>query len=94
MGWENVGFEVITAVVIKSSSFWDITPCSPLKVNRHFGGTCRLHLQGGRIRQARNQRDFQRTTLGFIPEESTLRDGRIFMNDECPLCVYFVLVLS
>jgi hypothetical protein len=35
--------------------FWDITLCSPLKVNRHFGGTCRLHLQGRRISQARNQ---------------------------------------
>jgi hypothetical protein len=33
-------------VVMKCSIFWDITPCSPLKVNRRFGGTCRLHLQG------------------------------------------------
>jgi hypothetical protein len=31
---------------IKSSIFRDITPCSPLKVNRCFGVTCRLHLQG------------------------------------------------
>jgi hypothetical protein len=22
---------------------WDITPCNPLKLNRHFGGRCRLH---------------------------------------------------
>jgi hypothetical protein len=29
----------------KSCIFWDITPCSPLKGNRRFGGTC-LHLQG------------------------------------------------
>jgi hypothetical protein len=28
-----VGFEVLTAVVMKSTIFWDITPCSPLKVN-------------------------------------------------------------
>jgi hypothetical protein len=34
-----VRFEVLTAVVMKSTIFWDITPCSPLKVNRHFGGT-------------------------------------------------------
>jgi hypothetical protein len=33
-----------------------MTPCSPLKVNRRFGGTCRLCLQGRRISQARNQR--------------------------------------
>jgi hypothetical protein len=26
-----VGFEVHTAVVMKSSAFWDISPCSPLK---------------------------------------------------------------
>jgi hypothetical protein len=39
-----VGFEVLTAVVMKSNIFWDITPCSPLQVNRHFGGTYRLHL--------------------------------------------------
>jgi hypothetical protein len=42
--------EVPTTVVMKSSSFWDITPCSPLKVNRRFGGTCCLHLQGRRIK--------------------------------------------
>jgi hypothetical protein len=30
----------------KSINFWDITPCSPLSVNRRFGGTYRLHLQG------------------------------------------------
>jgi hypothetical protein len=36
-----IGFEFLTAVVIKSSIFWDITPCSPLKVNRRFGETCR-----------------------------------------------------
>jgi hypothetical protein len=31
-------------------------PCTPLKVNRCFGGTYRLHLQG-RIRRARYQRE-------------------------------------
>jgi hypothetical protein len=30
----------------RSSVFWDITPCSPLKVNRRFGGRFLLHLQG------------------------------------------------
>jgi hypothetical protein len=33
-----VGSEVLTAVVMNSSVFWDVTSCSPLKVNRHFGG--------------------------------------------------------
>jgi hypothetical protein len=40
-----VGFEVLTAVVMKSTIFWDITPCSPLSVNRRFGGTYLLHLR-------------------------------------------------
>jgi hypothetical protein len=29
-------------------NFWDISPCSPLSVNRRFGGTYRLHLQSRR----------------------------------------------
>jgi hypothetical protein len=33
-----VGSDVLTAVVINSTIFWDITPCSPFKVNRRFGG--------------------------------------------------------
>jgi hypothetical protein len=41
--------------VVMSSNFWDTTPCSPLKVNRRFRGPCRLHLQGWRISQGRNQ---------------------------------------
>jgi hypothetical protein len=28
-----VGFEVLTPVLMKSTVFWDITPCSPLKFN-------------------------------------------------------------
>jgi hypothetical protein len=31
-------------MVKKSSGFWDITPCSTVKVNRRFGGTyCLLY---------------------------------------------------
>jgi hypothetical protein len=46
------GFEVLTAVVMKSTIFWNITPCSPLKVNRRYIGTYRLHLQGRKIIRA------------------------------------------
>jgi hypothetical protein len=51
---------------MKSSIFWDITLCSPLKVNRRCGGTSRLHLQGPKINQARNQRET------CLPPEFTL----------------------
>jgi hypothetical protein len=50
---QYVGFEVLTAVVMKNIIFWDITPCNHLKVNRLFGGTYRLHLQGRKISRAR-----------------------------------------
>jgi hypothetical protein len=42
---------------VKSTVFWDIKPCGPLKVNRCFGGTYRLHFQGRRMNRARNQRE-------------------------------------
>jgi hypothetical protein len=35
----SVGFGVLTAIVMKSSIFWDITPCSQLKVDRRFGAS-------------------------------------------------------
>jgi hypothetical protein len=41
-------FEVLTAVVMNSPVFWDVT----VKVNRRFGGT---YLQGGKVSKARNQ---------------------------------------
>jgi hypothetical protein len=55
--YNHVGFEVLTAVVMKITIFWDIMLCSPLNVNRHFGGTYHLHLQGRRMRRAKNQRE-------------------------------------
>jgi hypothetical protein len=48
-------FNVLTAVVMKSSVLWDITPCSPLKANWSFGVTRHLHLQDRRISQASDQ---------------------------------------
>jgi hypothetical protein len=50
-----VGLEVLTAVVLKSTIFWDVMSCSPLRVNWRFGGTYHLHLQGRKISWARNQ---------------------------------------
>jgi hypothetical protein len=41
----HIGLEVLTEVVMRSS------------VNQRFGGTCRLHLQVRRLRQARNKHE-------------------------------------
>jgi hypothetical protein len=35
------------------SVLWDIMLCSLMKVNKYFGGTCHLCLQGQRLSQAR-----------------------------------------
>jgi hypothetical protein len=88
--------------------FWDITPCSPLIVNRRFGGTCR------RISQARNQCeagtkqlkmdacssetsvDFQRTELFFRSRQlrSYSRISQHFMQPEGSLPRSLVPILS
>jgi hypothetical protein len=44
-------------LLLKCSVFWDITPCSLLKVNCHIRGTYHLHLNGCRISPARNQHE-------------------------------------
>jgi hypothetical protein len=77
-----VGVEVLTSVVMKSAVFWDETPCSLLEVNRRFGRTCRLHLQGQKIIRAKCQRenkpqaelsvDFQQSTWPCVPEDGIL----------------------
>jgi hypothetical protein len=46
----EVRFEVFTAVTMKNAVFWDVAQCSS-SVNRRFGGTYRLYLQGRKIRE-------------------------------------------
>jgi hypothetical protein len=67
----NVGFEVLTAMVMKMSILCDITPCSPLKINPGFRGTCRLYLQGRGISQTRNQHE-----AGSKQSRGTLRSPK------------------
>jgi hypothetical protein len=56
---------------MKSNIFWDITPCSPLKINRRFGGTYRLHLQGRKI----SLQDFSVKAGGKLSLFFDLEDG-------------------
>jgi hypothetical protein len=62
-----VGFEVLTAVVMKNTIFWDMTLCSPLSVNRRFGGTYRLHLQGRRNKLSKLAGGKQKGGWGSLP---------------------------
>jgi hypothetical protein len=50
----------------KNSIFWSIIPCSPLKVNWHFGGTCQLHLHGWRVSQTRNDHGAGSLLVSFL----------------------------
>jgi hypothetical protein len=36
-------FEVLTAMTMQISMFWDVTPCSQAAVYQHFIETCCLH---------------------------------------------------
>jgi hypothetical protein len=92
-----VGFSVLTAAVVKSSVFWDkwVTLCSQLQVDRRFGETCRLHLQGGRISQATNQQSsachlLSRwfITLYFEPENG----GDMFLRNDCWLSTDYTVL--
>jgi hypothetical protein len=67
---KNEGFEDLTALVMNSSIFWDITPCSPLKVNRLFGGIYHLNLQSRRMNQVRNERE-SRWQYAILKMEAT-----------------------
>jgi hypothetical protein len=59
-----LGFE-LPAGGMKSSFFWDMTPCSPLKINRLFGGTYRVHFQNRR--KTKQKTKVKKVAAGFLP---------------------------
>jgi hypothetical protein len=61
-----LGSEVLTPVVMKNYTFWDIMQYNPLKFNRRFEEKCRLHLQCRRIRQERKQRNADSSTCYLL----------------------------
>jgi hypothetical protein len=64
-------------LIIKSINFWDIMPCSPMSVNRRFGGTYRLHLQGRKNKRQETSKqagDTPWTTWRYIPEVDILHN--------------------
>jgi hypothetical protein len=66
---KKIVIEVLTAVDMKSTNFSDIKPCSPLSVNRLFGGTYRLYLQGS----SETSVDTLQTTRRYVPKYGTLQ---------------------
>jgi hypothetical protein len=86
--FSNVGFQVLTALVVKSTIFWDTTPYSPFSVNRRFGGTYRLHLQGRRNKFSKRKpaskqaasRFFSMTTRCHISINDTLKKAPCYKH--------------
>jgi hypothetical protein len=56
---------------LKSTIFWDIMLCSPLKVIQWFGGTYRLHLQG---QQGEQDTIVKAGGKCYVPEDNTLHN--------------------
>jgi hypothetical protein len=54
---------------MKNSVFWDVAPCRSC-VNRRFGGTYRLHLQGREIRERGTS--LSRWLLNRVPRSRTV----------------------
>jgi hypothetical protein len=66
-----VRFEVFRAVTMKNAVFWDVALCTSC-VNRRFGGTYRLNLQGRKIRELHTTATCSRWFLArgfFYPED-------------------------
>jgi hypothetical protein len=51
----NLATYELWTIGLKSTVVLDVTPCSPVEVDRRFGGTYCLNLQGWTVSQARNQ---------------------------------------
>jgi hypothetical protein len=89
----DVWLQVLTVLVMNGFIFLDITPSSPLKVNRRFGGTYCLHPQGFTLVSysaysstlkmeatcsSETSVDFQLTTRRYIPEDRALNNKTLY----------------
>jgi hypothetical protein len=82
-----LGFEVLTPVVTKTTTFWDITPCSMMEVNRRFGGTYRLHIQDQGISQAGSKQILGSrpyvADMQWVIEQGERREAGTGRTNEC-----------
>jgi hypothetical protein len=78
LGIDTVGSEVLTAVIVKSSIYFDITPCSPLKVNHTLKHPVRKIPQSTRYMNTKTC-----VTLGRCPVRISARTPAIFTGVFC-----------
>jgi hypothetical protein len=72
---------VLTAVAMKSSVVWDITLCSPVEVNRRFGGTSRLHLQNRSNARNQHEAGSKQSCFSFLAYSSILKMDLISFSE-------------
>jgi hypothetical protein len=65
---------------VNSVIFWDIMPCSPLKVKPRNISPSSLTLKMGEICSTETSIDFRRTTGLYVPEDSTLHNYQIILG--------------
>jgi hypothetical protein len=68
-------FEVVTAMTMKITVFWGVTPCNLVERYRRFGGTCRFHIPPRRM-DTRNS-DFIQVSLSFSVRDELRQRLRI-----------------
>jgi hypothetical protein len=100
MTWKSLLLKTTNKICIvgKSTIFWDITPCSALKVNGRFGTRLATCFHYGILRclfdtgdgGCETSVDFQRTTRRYIPEDSTHHNHCC----ENPLILHFIVVVG
>jgi hypothetical protein len=93
-------FEELKCHILNSTIFWDITPCSPLSVNRRFRGTYRLYLQGRKNKLSKKPASLLPASCWFLSQLifSTLEMEAVCSSETLPQKVseqfqYVALVL-
>jgi hypothetical protein len=81
----SVKFQVVTAVSMMMTVFWDVAPCCFAEVYRRFRGPCCLHHQGDEsgvialmmvaASTSETSVNFYQTTRRNIPQDSNLQNN-------------------
>jgi hypothetical protein len=80
--WRASAVDATSRKVVWTNEYLNMKLCNPMRVDRCFCRTCRLHLHSRRVSQARNQREVGLFLgLFFDPEKW----GDFFLRNNCCL---------
>jgi hypothetical protein len=81
--YSSIGFEVFTAMAVKGSLLWNITPYSPLKVNGNFEETHFLYLQDQTRNRLQAVGSKQSSASSWFPAQLGWQQERFFFLGFC-----------